>query len=103
VLFDVAVVLQEIEPRAQHKIGEQQSLAAVRHFDPAYVRLGSNREVPPSGLMSALASCGHAGLRPFAALNARTAAAMWRGHRQLSGGVPVAAPARCVPSGGSGC
>jgi hypothetical protein len=41
-------------------------------------------------------------LRPFAALNARLAAAMWRGHRQLSGEVPVAAPARCVPSGGSG-
>jgi hypothetical protein len=42
-------------------------------------------------------------LRPLATLDAWSAAAMWRGHRQLSGGVPVAAPARCVPSGGSGC
>lgn len=36
-----------------------QELAALQDFDWAYVGLGSKREVPSSGLMSACTGCGH--------------------------------------------
>ena len=54
-------------------------------------RLGSKAESAFFGLMSALAGCGHAGLRPFAALNARSTAAIPRRHLHLpegAGGSP---------------
>jgi hypothetical protein len=35
-------------------------LAALRDFDPVFVGLGSQPELPSRGLMSAPASCGHA-------------------------------------------
>src|SRR6516162_6054865 len=48
-------------PSALHALppSQGQGLAAVRHFDPAYVGLGQNPKSTVFGLMSALASCGH--------------------------------------------
>ena len=48
-------------PSALHALppSQGQGLAAVRHFDPAYVGLGQNPKSTVFGLMSASTGCGH--------------------------------------------